>query len=460
MLKQLWSDTRKGLTLVAADFAGMLLIFWYAHERHVGQPIKFTSVYFLLVVAVTILVLYIMDLYRLDEEQSRADTAIRTLFGVGIAGAIIGALIYLLPRQSYGLGRETIFWRGVFFVAMVLFAFWAIALRVTFSTLARRLASRSRWLLIGEEGKAFPLWEEFVRARRGDDIAYYPLAGGTPDTSRGWLVAQAASIEDCLSQEWRGVILAYEDMVPRDLANMLMEARLKGRRVYDAADFYERFLHKIPVHYVQDHWFVLSQGFDLLHHNVQLKAKRVIDVVLALALLAVTLPVMLVLALLIKLDSPGSVIYAQTRTGQGGKPFKIYKFRTMTADAEENGAMWAEVNDARITRVGRVLRRMRLDELPQIWNVLRGDMSFVGPRPERPDFTTKLEKQIPYYDLRHLVKPGISGWAQVMHSYGASVEDAQEKLQYDLYYIKNYSIYLDLLIAMKTIRIVARGQGR
>lgn len=460
MVKHIWSEYRMGLAVLAADITGMFVIFWYTHARHVGQTIDFASVYFLLVLAVTILVLYIMDLYRLDEEQSRADTAIKTLFGVAIAGAILGALIYMLPQQTHSAKRDTIFWRGVFFVAMVSFSFWAVAVRVAFSTLARRFGGRSRWLLVGEEEKAYPLWKEFVSARRGDDIVYCPVSGTAADPARGWSVAQAVSIEECLRQEWRGVILAYEDMVPRDLANMLMEARLKGRRVYDAADFYERFMSKIPVRYVQDHWFVLSQGFDLLHHNMALKAKRVIDVVVALLLLAVTTPIMLLIAVVIKLDSPGPVIYAQIRTGQGGGLFKIFKFRTMRADAEKNGAVWAEKNDVRVTRVGRLLRKMRVDELPQIWNVLRGDMSFIGPRPERPNFNQKLEKQIPYYDLRHLVKPGISGWAQVMHPYGASVEDAQEKLQYDLYYIKNYSIYLDLLIAMKTIRIVARGQGR
>ncbi len=171
-------------------------------------------------------------------------------------------------------------------------------------------------------------------------------------------------------------------------------------------------------------------------------------------------PLMLLAALAIKLDSPGSVFYTQIRTGLEGKPFRVYKFRSMYQDAEKRGAQWANERDPRITRVGRWLRLTRIDELPQILNILRGEMSLIGPRPERPEFDLKLRQEIPYYDLRYLVKPGITGWAQVMYPYGASVEDAYEKLAYDLYYIKNYSLWLDLAIVFKTIRVVLLGKGR
>jgi lipopolysaccharide/colanic/teichoic acid biosynthesis glycosyltransferase len=171
-------------------------------------------------------------------------------------------------------------------------------------------------------------------------------------------------------------------------------------------------------------------------------------------------PLMLVTALLIKLDSPGRVFYSQLRSGLYGQPFRVDKFRSMYQDAEQLGAQWASQRDSRITRVGYWLRLMRIDELPQIWNVLCGDMSLIGPRPERPEFDVKLKEAIPYYEVRYLVKPGITGWAQVMYPYGASVEDAYEKLSYDLYYIKNYSLWLDLAITFKTIRVVLLGKGR
>jgi exopolysaccharide biosynthesis polyprenyl glycosylphosphotransferase len=172
------------------------------------------------------------------------------------------------------------------------------------------------------------------------------------------------------------------------------------------------------------------------------------------------LPLMVIVGLIIKLDSPGPIFYSQLRTGLYGKPFRVYKFRSMYQDAEKKGAQWAIQRDPRITRVGYWLRVLRIDELPQIWNVLSGEMSLIGPRPERPEFDVKLKEAIPYYEMRYLVKPGITGWAQVLYPYGASLEDAYEKLAYDLYYIKNYSLWLDIVIVLKTIRVVLLGKGR
>ena len=172
------------------------------------------------------------------------------------------------------------------------------------------------------------------------------------------------------------------------------------------------------------------------------------------------LPLMVIVGIVIKLDSPGPIFYSQLRTGLYGKPFRVYKFRSMSQDAEKKGAQWAIQRDPRITRVGYWLRVLRIDELPQIWNVLSGEMSLIGPRPERPEFDVKLKEAIPYYEMRYLVKPGITGWAQVLYPYGASLEDAYEKLAYDLYYIKNYSLWLDIVIVLKTIRVVLLGKGR
>jgi len=191
-----------------------------------------------------------------------------------------------------------------------------------------------------------------------------------------------------------------------------------------------------------------------------MKLKRVVDLILVMVLLVILSPLMLLVILAIKLDSPGPVFYSQLRTGLYGKSFRVYKFRSMYQDAEKRGVQWADKDDPRVTRVGRWLRLLRIDELPQIWNVFKGEMSLIGPRPERPEFDTKLKEAIPYYELRYLVKPGITGWAQVLYPYGASIEDAYEKLAYDLYYIKNYSIWLDLAIAFKTIRVVFLGKGR
>ena len=204
---------------------------------------------------------------------------------------------------------------------------------------------------------------------------------------------------------------------------------------------------------------IFANGF--CPSKVHLACKRVLDIILSLLLLACAAPVMALVAIIIKLETPGPAIFSQERVGLLGKRFTVYKFRSMRQDAErKTGPTWAKENDDRITRAGRFIRKSRLDELPQVWNVLRGDMSFIGPRPERPYFVDLLKSKIRYYDLRHYVKPGITGWAQVMYPYGASVEDAYRELQYDLYYTKNISLQLDVLILLKTIKVVLSGQGR
>jgi exopolysaccharide biosynthesis polyprenyl glycosylphosphotransferase len=239
-----------------------------------------------------------------------------------------------------------------------------------------------------------------------------------------------------------------------------MEMRLRGVYIYSLSEFYEQIWEKIPPASIRDDWFAFTSGFSLLHNRINARIKRLIDIVLTLLILLITLPIILVVILAIKLDSSGPIFYSQIRTGFNGKPFRVHKFRSMYQDAEKQGVQWACKKDSRITKVGHFIRITRIDELPQLWNVLKGDMSLIGPRPERPEFDVQLREKIAYYDVRYLVKPGITGWAQVKYPYGASVEDAYQKVAYDLYYIKNYSLLLDLAIVLKTIRIVFLGKGR
>ncbi|MCY7334548.1 MAG: sugar transferase [Pseudanabaena sp. CAN_BIN31] len=240
----------------------------------------------------------------------------------------------------------------------------------------------------------------------------------------------------------------------------LRELRLRHIPVFHFVEIFGWLWRKFPPSLIDDHWFIFGDGFKLLSDCNSIKVKRFFDIVVAVMILTPLLPILALVALLIKLDSPGQIFYSQVRNGLNSEPFKIYKFRSMYQDAEKNGAKWASVSDSRITRVGYWLRVLRIDELPQIWNVLRGEMSLVGPRPERPEFDANLEKVIPYYRFRYLVKPGISGWAQVCYPYGASVEDSYEKLAYDLYYIRNYSLWLDIVIFFKTIKVVISSKGR
>ena len=238
----------------------------------------------------------------------------------------------------------------------------------------------------------------------------------------------------------------------------LLDCKVSGMKVLDLASFFERAHGQIRIDHANAGWLVFGSGFRQGFYRSVLK--RAFDILGSLFLIALSLPVMLIATVLIRLDSRGPVLYRQERTGLGGKSFMVAKFRSMFTDAESDGKpRWAATNDSRVTRVGQIIRRLRIDELPQFFNVLKGDMSLVGPRPERPFFVEQLAAQIPYFQLRHSVKPGITGWAQVRYQYGATVEDARQKLQYDLYYVKNNSLFLDTVILFKTIVVVLTGQG-
>lgn len=239
----------------------------------------------------------------------------------------------------------------------------------------------------------------------------------------------------------------------------VLSCKLSGMEVLDAPEFYERVNKKLMLENITPSWFIFAKGFKIM--GLRRFVKRMLDVVLAAVGVLILAPFLPLVALAIKLDSPGPILFKQVRVGKGDDNFVIYKFRSMRADAEkESGAVWAKKNDNRITRLGAFLRKSRIDEIPQLFNVIKGDMSLVGPRPERPEFVKDLKKIIPYYSERHFVKPGITGWAQVRYPYGSSVEDAIEKLRYDLYYIKNYTLFFDFRIMVDTVSVMANKLGR
>jgi sugar transferase (PEP-CTERM system associated) len=238
----------------------------------------------------------------------------------------------------------------------------------------------------------------------------------------------------------------------------LVRCRVKGIQIIEGASFYEMLTGRFIVKQINPAWLIFSEGF--YKSRTRRFLKRSTDIILSIALLILLSPLIVAIAILIKIDSKGPVIFSQERLGKNKKTYLIHKFRSMVSDAEKHsGPVWAKDNDSRITRVGRYIRKWRMDEIPQLWNVLKGDMSFVGPRPEREFFVKKLEDIIPYFTERFSVKPGVTGWAQVCYSYGASVEDAIEKLNYDLFYIKNMSIFMDFMIIMRTVKIVLFGKG-
>jgi sugar transferase (PEP-CTERM system associated) len=278
--------------------------------------------------------------------------------------------------------------------------------------------------------------------------------------SRRRIIAQTGPLEETVKRlDIDEIIVAVREQRGGVLPlRALLECRLNGVRVTDLARFFERVHGKVPIESLKVSWLIYGEGYR--QGWLRTFIKRTFDIVVAIALLVLTLPITVLTAILIAVESRGEVIYRQERVGRGEVPFTLLKFRSMAVDAEKDGkASWASVNDARVTQVGRLIRRTRIDELPQLINVLRGEMSFVGPRPERPEFVAMLTQQIPFYAVRHSVKPGITGWAQVRYSYGATVEQAVKKLEYDLYYVKNHTLLLDLIILVETVRVVMLAEG-
>jgi sugar transferase (PEP-CTERM system associated) len=254
------------------------------------------------------------------------------------------------------------------------------------------------------------------------------------------------------------VVVALEEKRNNFPIKELLKCRVNGIEVIDGNSFYEMLTGKLVVKAINPSWLIFSEGFR--KSRTRRFLKRAADLIMSFAMLVVFLPLMGLIALLIKLDSRGPAIFSQERVGAKGKIYRMHKFRSMVEDAEKmSGPVWARDDDGRITRVGKIIRKLRIDELPQLWNVLKGNMSFVGPRPEREHFVKQLEKKVPYYSERFTVKPGITGWAQVSYGYGASEEDAIEKLNYDLFYIKNMSFFMDLMIVLRTIKIVLFRKG-
>jgi sugar transferase (PEP-CTERM system associated) len=324
-------------------------------------------------------------------------------------------------------------------------------------------AMRERVLLVGtgETARQACRW---IVANHSTEYAVLGFADEFPGREGSILAmgvriqTEFASLADFCANRVDRVIVALDEKRGKLPVRQLMQLRLHGIEIEDSTSFFERISGKIAVETMLPSWLIFSEGFKTT--RLRLASKRATDIVNSVVLLVLAAPVMLLTAIAVRLDTPGPAIYRQRRVGRDGREFDLLKFRSMYHDAEsKSGPAWTEKHDARITRVGRVIRKLRIDELPQLGNVLRGEMSFVGPRPERRHFVSQLEQKIPYYRLRTMARPGVTGWAQVQYGYGASEEDALEKLKFDLYYIKNSNALLDLWIMLKTVRVVLFGTG-
>jgi exopolysaccharide biosynthesis polyprenyl glycosylphosphotransferase len=451
--------------ILLADLAGVALSLYLAYSIRMGAfPGSGINWYQSLswIVPILLASLYIFDLYTLEKHVSGLRTPGRFLVATACAGLIIFSAGYLGFEK-----RSDVFGRGVVAGALVGFAVWGAVVRFCVARWVHVQSEKVRWLVICGSDLVPAFWADREKADSQGSYSFLIDRNLQNDSSKlndsqGYsrVIGTWDDVEKWLTDYWTGLIIDSRSHLSASLEEKILSLRFRGVLVYELSDFYEEMWMKVPVFFIQNRWLILAGGFGIVHNLIGQRLKRLVDILLALIILPLGLPIFLLAAVAVKLESKGPIVYKQRRTGRFGQTFKIYKLRSMRVDAEAKGAVWASERDPRVTIVGSFIRKTRIDELPQVWNVLKGHMSFIGPRPERPEFNSSLEKQIPFYNLRHLVRPGISGWAQVMYPYGASVEDSREKLQYDLYYIKNYSLLMDIAIVLKTLRVVLFGKGR
>ena len=407
-----------------------------------------------LIVATVQLCLYYFDLYDFKTFRSNLELAIRLLQSLGISSIILAFLYYLFPVLIIG--------RGIFLISVSFVAATIISWRMSYNHFVKTRQLDQKIMILGSGPLAKNIAREILER---EDIGFKIIGFITDNPKRigeklvnPSIVGDQSKIVDIATRERVArIIVALDERRGKFPEAELLECKLRGIAIEEGVEFYEHLTGKLQVESLRPSFLIFSDGFK--KPKLTMWTKRMIGFSFSLVGLILLSPLILVISILIKIDSRGPVFYKQDRTGEHRKVFRLIKFRSMVENAETNGPVWAEKNDSRVTRVGKWMRKWRLDEIPQMFNVLKGDMSFVGPRPERPFFVEQLRKEIPFYDQRFYVKPGITGWAQIKYRYGASKDDALEKLKYDLYYIKNFSSLFDMIIIFETVKVVLFGKG-
>jgi sugar transferase (PEP-CTERM system associated) len=409
-----------------------------------------------LVTLVCQLCLYYNDCYDLTVVHSNRELVVRLLQAAGAASIVLAALYFVVPVLMIG--------DGIFVSALFVFLIAILGWRLAFNGVTGSLKlDEERVLFVGTGDTARKVARQILDQH---DFAYRVVGFIDDDASRigerivnPAVVGTPADIDRLVAEHHIDrIVVGLSDRRGKLPVEELLRAKMAGIRVEDATTTYERVTGKILIDDLRPSWLIFSDGFRV--SRVTRLMKRTIDLTLSLLLAVMALPLMVMTTLLVLIEDGRPVLYRQERVGENGRTFVLSKFRSMRRDAEKGGTpMWAKDGDDRVTRVGRFIRKTRLDELPQLWNVIRGDMSFVGPRPERPFFVEQLSLEIPFYQQRHAVKPGLTGWAQVKYRYGSSREDAMEKLRYDLYYIKHMSVVFDLTIVFDTVKVVLFRKG-
>jgi sugar transferase (PEP-CTERM system associated) len=439
-----------GLLLATATRLGVAGIGSVLHYLGTWQ----TFFRFLIVILVCEISLYFNDLYDFRLMTTRSEILVRLLQAFGVACLALAVCYYVAPDLGFG--------RGIAALAAPMIVALTLGWRLMMAQNSYTLGSSGRMLVMGTGPTGISLARDILSRpelrlkvvgfldEKGEDIGKSLVNPG--------IIGAVADVESiALREKINHVVLSLLERRGRMPVRQLLHLKFAGVRVEDAHSFFERMTGRIILEHLSPSWLILSEGFS--KSAMLVWAKRMIDVLVSLVALIICAPLFALSALAIYLESGSPVLFRQERTGLRGHAFEMLKFRSMCNDAEEGGPRWAADGDHRITRVGRWLRKSRVDELPQVINVLRGEMSIVGPRPERPEFVSMLEEQIPYYGLRHSVRPGITGWAQVKYQYGASVEETKTKLEYDLFYIKHLSVMLDLAVIFETAKVMLSGRG-
>jgi sugar transferase (PEP-CTERM system associated) len=437
----------EALMLVGSYYIG-LLTSWVDTRAFAGY-----LPHSLLFSGVLVTMMYSVGLYHGEALSKLSAVAVRLAVAFFLGLIILLLAFYVLPGLTI--------WRSVMLPGMAV-GFALILISRNFAPRVLDMNAFKRRILVigsGERAAMIEKLEDEPRTSGFTCCGYLEMPGETRVVRNPLVMTQTSTLIDYITENnISEIVVAVQDRRGALPLRSLIDCRLAGVEVIDYQNFYERETGRVDLDAVNSNWFLFSDGFpnSRLHHFF----KRSFDIVISFAALALFMPLMALAAIAVRVESPGPIFYRQQRVGFNGKPFELMKFRSMTVDAEKDGVpKWAAAKDSRITAVGAFLRRTRIDEIPQIFAVLRGDMSFVGPRPERPYFVDQLRQKIPFYAERHGVKPGITGWSQLNYSYGASVEDARMKLQYDLYYVKHYGILLDFMILLQTVRVVLWPDG-
>jgi len=449
--------------LMVVDHGAMVGAFAAATHLRIGLEPPLTGLGLIWRASLAALVLQVCmhysDLYDLRTLHDRPKLTVALLRSLGVGSVLLAVVYYWLPQLIVG--------RGILLIAAIFIVVLLWTDRVLFLWLSARIGPEERLLIVGRSSAAIELARELHERRHelGVELVGFvdTRVPSGPETPTAPGMERIGTIEDIPQLAARYQVGRVVVSLVNARGQLPMEAMLEmklrsGIRFDHLASVYEEYTGKIAVENLRPSWLIFSEGFR--KNPLSLTFKRGFDILFSLVGLLLTFPIMGIVALGVRWSSPGPALYHQQRVGLNGKLFTVHKFRSMRQDAEKaTGAVWATQGDTRVTPFGRFLRRTRLDELPQFWNVIRGDMSFVGPRPERPEFVADLTTQIPFYGERHVVRPGLTGWAQVRHAYGSTVEDALQKLQYDLFYIKHMSIALDLFVVLETIKTVLVRRG-